>query len=301
MIKGSRIKVILIFIITFILLLGIMITSRVTKTYSLQSGDIAKEDIEATREVTDQKSTEILKNDSINAVALQYSKRTDVITKLVNEINSMINEANQLKDTNNDEKAKLDKFKNDINTGISDSDIKTLIGFPKDDLKSLQNFLVETMTSFYDTNNVDADTTDISKATKDSIKKVNDFVIIALNSSTDAAKFSKELKNIGINIANSEIKPNFFYDKDKTEQLKKDAEKKVAPVVIKKDQIIVKKGEPVTSIQISILKDLGLLNNNNKFDWYIYAVLAGLVLLVISLQWYYLYKYHEEVLRMLLN
>ena len=37
LIKKSRISVILIFIITFIILFGIMITSRVTKTYTLQA------------------------------------------------------------------------------------------------------------------------------------------------------------------------------------------------------------------------------------------------------------------------
>lgn len=297
LIKRSRISVILIFIITFILLFGIMITSRVTKTYSLEAGDIAKEDIEATREVTDQKSTEILKNESINSVALQYSKKTDVKTKVINDINFLINDAVQLKDTNIDEKAKLDKLKNEINMTINDTDFKTIISFSKDDLKNLQQFLVKTMTSFYDSNNVEEDNGDNSKEAKDSTKKAMDYILIAFNSSSDTSKFSKELKDTGINIANSEIKPNFFYDKDKTEQLKKDAEKKVASVVIKKDQIIVKKGEPVTSTQISILKDLGLLNNNNKFDWYIYGVLAGLVLLVLILQWYYLYKYHEEVFK----
>ena len=49
--------------------------------------------------------------------------------------------------------------------------------------------------------------------------------------------------------------------------------------------------------QINILKDLGLLNDNTKFDWYIYGALAGLVLFVLILQWYYLYKYHEEIFK----
>jgi len=297
LIKKSRISVILIFIITFIILFGIMITSRVTKTYTLQVGDIAKEDIEATREVTDQKSTGDLVKESINSVALQYIKKPDVQIKVINEINSLINEAIQLKDTNIDANAKLTKLKNDVGMNLTDNDFKSILSFPKDDLNSLQRFLIETMTSFYDSNNVEEDNGDNSKEAKESVKKAIDTVLIAFNSSGETAKFSKELKDVGINIADAEIKPNFFYDKDKTEQLKKDAEKKVAPVIIKKDQIVVKKGEPVTSTQISILKDLGLINNDNAFDWYIYAALAGLVLLVLILQWYYLYKYHQEIFK----
>ncbi|MBC8062173.1 MAG: HDIG domain-containing protein [Clostridiaceae bacterium] len=297
LIKRSSIKVILIFMVTFILLLAIMITSRVTKTYSFQIGEIAKEDIEATREVTDQISTESLKKESINSVALKYSKKTDVKIKLINEINSLLNEAIQLKDTNLDEKAKIDKLKDNINMNISDIDFKTIINSSKEELKKLQEFLDNTMNSYYDSNNVEEDNGDNSKEAKESMKKAKDYIELAFNSANGTAKFSKELKDIGIKIANLQIKPNYFYDKDTTEQLRKDAEKRVAPVVIKKDQIIVKRGEPVTFIQISILKDLGLLNNNSKFDWYIYGVLAGLVLLVLILQWYYLYKYHEEVFK----
>jgi len=295
LIKKSRGSVILIFVITFVLLVLILITTRVTKTYSLRAGDIAKEDIEATREVTDQKSTDILKSESINSVALQYIKKTDVKAKVINEINFLFNNAIQLKETNIDEKAKIDKLKSDVNISITDNDFKMITTFPKEDLKSLQQFLIKTMTSFYDLNNVEEDNGDNTKEAKVSNKKALDYILIYFNSSSDTLKFSKDLKDIGINIANSEIKPNFFYDKDKTEKLKAEAEKKVAPVVIKKDQTVVKKGEPVTLTQISILKDLSLLNTDSKFDWYIYGALAGLVLLVLILQWYYLYMYHEEV------
>ncbi|EET87288.1 metal dependent phosphohydrolase [Clostridium carboxidivorans P7] len=65
--------------------------------------------------------------------------------------------------------------------------------------------------------------------------------------------------------------------------------------MIKKDQIIVKEGEPVAKYQIEILKDLGLLNSNYHFEWYIYICLSILILLIMFLQWFYLYKYHNNV------
>ncbi len=60
---------------------------------------------------------------------------------------------------------------------------------------------------------------------------------------------------------------------------------------------MVKKGEPVTADQLGILKDLGLLNNNNELNLTIYAALGGLVLLILILQWYYLYKYHKWIFK----
>lgn len=296
MIVNSKISSVIIFICTFLILFVIMASSRVQKTYYLQVGDIAKTDIEASREVTDTISTDALKKNAVEAVSLQFSKKSDVKTKALNDISFLFSEALQLKDTNIDEKAKLDKLKNDINIGITSDEYRLINSFSKDDLKSLQNFLSSTLTNLYDTTNIEEDSGDNTKEAKTSVQKAEESIIVAFSSSNDTAKFSQDLKNVGISVAKAELKPNFFYDKDKTELLRKEAEKQVAPVIIKKDQIVVKKGEPVTTTQMNILKDLGLLNDNG-LNWFIFAALAGLVLLVMILQWYYLNKNHEEMFR----
>ncbi len=226
LIKKSKVNIMLIFFVTFILLFGIMITSRVNKTYSLNVGDIAKNDIEATREVTDQNSTDKLKAEASDAVGLQYSKKTDVKPKVIAEINSLFIEALQLKDTNIDENAKLAKLKTDVVINISDDDYKNIVGFSKVDLKNLQQFLVKTMSSLYDLNTIEEDSGDNTEKAKDSYKKATESIANSFNSSSETEKYTKELKSVGINIANAEIKANFIYDKEKTEQQKKMLKKK---------------------------------------------------------------------------
>ncbi len=100
---------------------------------------------------------------------------------------------------------------------------------------------------------------------------------------------------MAINIAYSEIKPNFYYDKEKTEELKKETLKNTPPVMIKKDQTIVKEGEPVSKYQLDLLKDVGLLNNNNNFEWYVFIGLGVLIALVLFIQYAYIYKFYNEV------
>ncbi|HSN58647.1 MAG TPA: HDIG domain-containing protein, partial [Clostridiaceae bacterium] len=100
---------------------------------------------------------------------------------------------------------------------------------------------------------------------------------------------------IALQLALHEIRPNFYYDQVKTEELKQQAADKVSTVLIKKGQIIVKEGEQVTSYQISILEDLGLLNSESGSPLYLYVVLGMLILLVMALQWYYLFSLHPEV------
>ena len=56
--KSSLTRKTIIFMLTFAFIYFIMITSLVTKQYNLAVGDIAKSDIKATRETTDEIATE---------------------------------------------------------------------------------------------------------------------------------------------------------------------------------------------------------------------------------------------------
>jgi putative nucleotidyltransferase with HDIG domain len=260
----------------------------VTKRYNLKEGDIAKVDIKAPREVKDEASTEARTQQAIDAVPIQYSKKTEVKTETINRINSFLSRVSQVKDMSGEEKDKVQALKSSAEISLSDDDYLSLIRLTKDDLKTLQNFLDKTMADLYDNNNISDNS---QKDNLDDIKKAQESILFTVNSS----KISKNFKDTAVTIAYSQVSPNFFYDKDKTEELKKEAIKKVTPVMIKKDQIIVKEGEPITKDQIEILKDLGLLNDNSHFQWYIYVSLSILILLVISIEWFYLSKYHSDV------
>ena len=107
--------------------------------------------------------------------------------------------------------------------------------------------------------------------------------------------FPKDVIELGMAIGNAQIKPNFFIDYEKTDALKEEAKKAVKPVIIKKDQIIVKEGEPVTGAQIEVLKELGLLNKDKSLRVVLYASLLVLLLSVILIQWYYLKENCKEI------
>lgn len=58
------------------------------KKYDLQEGDIAKVDIKAPREIKDEVSTKARLQQALESVPIQYTKRTEVKTEILNEINS---------------------------------------------------------------------------------------------------------------------------------------------------------------------------------------------------------------------
>lgn len=275
-------KKIIILAITFILMYSILITSLITKKYNLSVGEIARVNIKANKEVIDNVATQARTKQVSEEVPIQYNQKPEVKKQASDNVKGLFSKLVALKDATEEEKDKLQNLKNESPIALSDEEFLFLLKLTKEELKNLNNFTIDLLGQIYEGI--------IEEDKPEDIKKAQETVASKFNS----AKFSKSIRDIGISITNSQIKPNFFYDKEKTEELKKQAVKNVAPVVIKKNQIVVKEGEPVTENQLEILKDLGLLNNTS-FDWYIYLTIGILVALILFLQWIYLYKFYKGV------
>lgn len=276
-IENNTFKRLLIFLVTCIFISGIIMTSLVTKKFDLKEGDIAQFDIKATKEVTDKLVTEEKQKQKIESVPLQYNKNLEIRKEALAQIENLFFGANKLLESSLEEREKIEDLKSQTDISLSEDEFRSLISLDKAQLKVLSENLSSIMNNVLDM--------DIREDNQEDIKKAQDAISISFNSS----KLSKVLRDLGIRIGTLEIKPNFFYDKEKTNELKEEAKKSVEPVTIKKGQIIVKEGEPVTNRDLVILEDLGLLDN--KTNKYIYIAIFALVLLVMFLQWFYIYKY----------
>ncbi|AAO36526.1 metal dependent phosphohydrolase [Clostridium tetani] len=281
-------KKILIFVTTFIIIYFVLITSIVTQKYSLMEGEIANVDIKATREVVDDIATKARVKQAIESVPLQYNKKPEVKNNVLEDLDKLFNKIPSVVDVNISEKDKINKLREGNNIKLSDEDYMEFLKLDKDNLDKLKVVLVKTISDLYDGVNIsDGSVGDNS----DDIKKAREFITEKINDST---LNKKSLKNLATIMAYSQIKPNFFYDEEKTEELREEAKKR-APVIIKKGQIIVKEGEPVTKAQIDILAKLGLLNSKDSFEWYIYLSLGILIALVMTIQWIYIRKFKREI------
>lgn len=286
--KNNKMKRSVLFILAFIIIYSVLATSLISKKYDLKVGNIAKIDIKATRDVVDQESTDLRNKQAVDAVPEQYNKKNDVKMGAISDITVFFTKATQLKDLTTDDKTKLTQIKSVANISLSDEDYTAILKLSKDDLKALQDFLIATLTDMYDNNNI-LDTA--LKSNQEDIKKAQDTILSKINESI----MPKVLKDLAVSIGYSKIKPNFFYDSEKTDELKKEAAKKNLPVMIKKDQIVVKEGEPVTKNQLDTLNNLGLLNSGSNVQWYLFISIGTLVLLILLLQWYFLYKYYYDI------
>lgn len=283
--SNSKFRHVITFLISFICIYLILFTAVMTKKYDLKEGSVASENIKAPIEIKDEAETKTKIQQASDSVSRQYTKDTDVKNSVVSNINEFFYKISELNDTISNVNEKLSKLKSQSSITLSDSDYTTLLKLNKNDLENLRAVLTSTMSEIYNGDIMEDNSKDISNAQEE--------ISVKINSST----LSKNLKDLGITIGYSQIKPNLFYDEKKTEELKNETMSKVSPVMIKKDQIVVKEGEIVTKHDIEILSDLGVLNTNNSLNLYKYLSLGFLILIVMCLEWYYVYKENTEMFR----
>ena len=273
-------KKIILYIITFIVLYCTLMTGIITRKYDLKVGDIPKSDIKAHREIIDESATEARKKEAEEKVDKQYSLRTDVQKQSEEKIKGFFSSVEKVlaQDKPEEEKAKLiprAPFK------ITDAQANKIASMNEQSTKKLESLCIDALNKAYEAPIEDGNNQDL----KDAKKEYTDFI-----SSSD---LSDSEKAIALNFVNV-VEPNFFYDKEKTDELIKETLKQVPPVMIKKNQIVVSEGEPVTAHQLELLGTLGLLSDSAS-GIYIYIALGILVIIVMYLQYGYIHKYYPNI------
>ncbi|MDK0735665.1 HDIG domain-containing protein [Clostridium perfringens] len=273
-------KKIILYIITFIVLYCTLMTGIITRKYDLKVGDIPKSDIKAHREIIDESATEARKKEAEEKVDKQYSLRTDVQKQSEEKIKGFFSSVEKVlaQDKPEEEKAKLiprAPFK------ITDAQANKIASMNEQSTKKLESVCIDGLNKAYEAPIEDGNNQDL----KDAKKEYTDFI-----SSSD---LSDSEKAIALNFVNV-VEPNFFYDKEKTDELIKETLKQVPPVMIKKNQIVVSEGEPVTAHQLELLGTLGLLSDSAS-GIYIYIALGILVIIVMYLQYGYIHKYYPNI------
>lgn len=283
-------KRIVVFIITFMIIFATLVTSVVTKKYDLRVGEIATTDIKASREVVNTVETEAKKIEAIEKVGKQYSLQTDIQKNsqiTLEEFFLNLKEAITTKDTessngNTTSKLQLEILNEDNPFDLTTSEEMYLLTLNEEQINKMYDVLLNAINNAYNISINEDSTETLNKA----IQIAQDVVYNNYN--------DEHIISISDEIINVLVKPNLFYDNEKTEEAQQEAAKNVTPVIYKKNQTIVEEGKPITEAQIQALDELGLLNNS-KFNISLYLALAIMVIIVMYIQNRYLKKYHKDI------
>ncbi|ACD22545.1 HDIG domain-containing protein [Clostridium botulinum] len=269
-----------VFIVSYLLLL----TAIAPKQFNLQEGDIARVDIKAPRDTIDQKATKEKESEAIEKVDKQYTVKNEVKVQAEDNIKSLFDEVLNLNATNMDEASKITELKKITQFKLTDNEYKDLINTPKETLIDLEGKIVNVVDSVYKKDIQENNESSLENAKKEGISAIEELNI------------ANPLKEILVNIIKSQINPNLFYDSEKTEEMQKEAQKSTSKVIIKKNQIIIKEGEPVTAEQIAIINELGLLDNGIRGKYvYVYLSLALFLFVILFLQYSYIYLNYKDI------
>lgn len=235
---------------------------------------------------------------------------------------SKSNTEEDIKESEKNKKEVMNNLKGEIGIDINDSELNTLIKSTPKEMENLKDIITKTLNKLYDEYQINAITPkevseklnevefydnnkDKSENTKKPYDKINTQkqkirdddrkkAIYFIDVELSKYDLNRAERNISKTLISSQIRANVFYDEEKTRSLKQEALTKVESIKIKKDQTIVKEGEPVTKYQVELLRELGFLDDKSNFQWYVFLGLALLIALILLIQGAYLFKYHKD-------
>lgn len=274
------------FTLIFILTYFILITAVAPRRYQLIEGDIATVDIKANRNIIDEEATLLKEKEASEKVPKQYALKGEVKIQATENITTFFNKLINLKSNNISDTEKLAQIKKITTFNLTDEEYKIMIGLSVEEATELQWVIQGIVDKIYE-NNIDEDKEeDITNA-----KEIVDRELLN-------TEIESNIKEILRDMTYSQIKPNYVFDKEKTDELIREALKSVTKVMIKKNQIVVKEGEPITQKQIAILTDLGIVGDGVGKEYFITYIILGVFLFFVSfLQYWYLKREKEEIFK----
>ena len=278
-------KRIFLFTITAIFIYFIMLTVVTPKRYKLNEGDIATVDIKAPRDIIDEEATKAKEQEVTAKVEKKFTLKNEIKIEASENIKSFFDKLINLKSNDIDEKSKISELKKIDAFKLSDAEYKTLLDLNVDKDTELQWIALTAIDKGYEKQIEEDNSEDIAEAKT----IVDDYL--------SSQELESNIEVILREMCESQIKANYFFDQSKTDEAVKEALKSVSKVMIKKNQTIVKEGEPITQQQINILTELGLVGEDLSKDYiYTYIILAFFVLFVLGMQYMYLKKEKTEIL-----
>lgn len=278
-------KRIFLFTIIAIFIYFIMLTVVTPKRYKLNEGDIATVDIKAPRDIIDEEATKAKEQEVTAKVEKKFTLKNEIKIEASENIKSFFDKLINLKSNDIDEKSKISELKKIDAFKLSDAEYKTLLDLNVDKDTELQWIALTAIDKGYEKQIEEDNSEDIAEAKT----IVDDYL--------SSQELESNIEVILREMCESQIKANYFFDQSKTDEAVKEALKSVSKVMIKKNQTIVKEGEPITQQQINILTELGLVGEDLSKDYiYTYIILAFFVLFVLGMQYMYLKKEKKEIL-----
>ncbi|MEW5952398.1 MAG: HDIG domain-containing metalloprotein [Bacillota bacterium] len=274
-------------VLFFVLITLIIAVDVVPPKVDLQPGQVSPASIFAPRSVVyeDRAKTEEVRRKAAEEVDRQYSKDPRVSSAVQTEINETLGQVRAVQtDENLNEAQRVDRLQEVIPFTLSRADLQFLSRDNPQDARSLQENLAGLVQQAMEAEK------GIPSGDEEAVKenlagRVRDLDLPAA------------YKNLGQGLITNFIRPNMFYDQEKTRLLQNIARESVPPVQrsIQEKEKIIGEGEIVTEEHLAKLEALGLIRPGTAFSGLVGAGMLVALLMMVVL--FYLYQQNREIYR----
>lgn len=245
-------------------------------------GDFAESDIRATKELNDEYATNKLKEKAANEIIPRYRIFPSVQMNMKENISGFFDEVKDLKlNSEISNNGKIQILSDNLRFKLSNNDLAKVLNMEYKALNQFESTLIDLTNQLMGIGIKEEDL---------AYEKEN------LKSSFESLNLSEEEKSIGLSIMEQIITPNKFIDEVETERMKEEAVDRVQPVIIKENQIIALKGELIDHQKYELIKESGLLKDNNQNEIGIKIGIGLLLILSVSLLYGYIYLFNKTIL-----
>jgi cyclic-di-AMP phosphodiesterase PgpH len=280
---NDKIQKALIIIITFIILFMICLINVIPEKYNLNEGDIAPVDIKAARDFVDEVATQNNINKAVMSIPAQYNKDINIQREAVEKVVQYFAMSSEIKGNDITESDKIQKLELSSPIELDNEDYRYTVNLADKDIRALTSFLTDNLSKIL--------LQDIRDNREEDLRKAQEDLSYYIRNSS----MNKNMKEIASSIGIRLIKPNLYYDKEKTEQLINQAKKQTEQVVIKKNQKIISKGEVILSDHINLMKKGGLLKKSPSSDLLIYLGVALVIAIFQVIIIMFIYKFKKRI------
>lgn len=271
----------LLLVIFTAILFFITIQGYEAKKVDLKIGDIAKDDIRSTKEFIDEYSTNILKSDVANKVAPKYRISPSIQMQMKDKISTFLDTVRDVKLQNNVSVSKKgDILLENTNLNLSKGQILTALNMDFRTLNDFENLIIDLVNQMMG-RGIREDELEYEKEN--------------LKETFNSLSITEDQKSLGLSLIFETIKPNETIDYAETERIKQEEIDKVKPVIVKQNDMIAQKGDIIDEHKLSLIKESGLLKEDNKTPIKTYFGMGFLLCLSIFFFVYYIYLFNKEI------
>lgn len=265
-----------------LLLIVIGIRTHDSNKLTIEVGEVATEDILATKTINDDNATQQQRLEAERNVVPKYRISPLVQMMATDKISIFMDSVRDVKsrdDLNSYQKAlELEELSN---LNLDSSLYSIPINMEYRDLNSFENLMIDLLSQTMG-QGIREDELEYEKS--------------SLAQVINGLEYEDNVKSIGVAIIEDLIKPNEFIDEEETQRRIDNAAESVQPVIISPNDILVEEGSIITTNSYELIRQSGLLEGEDaSYIWYIGFII--LVLLSVSLLIIYINKFNANILR----